>query len=225
VFFRPTDTTITATPGTLNGTPLFVEVVQPLVFSQKHGFYQSPISLAITTATPGASIRYTLDGSTPTATKGTVYSGPISVSKTSIVRAIGYKSGSEPTSLLTQSYLFLDDIIRQSATGTRPATGWPVGAVNGQVSDYGMDPDIVNNTNPEIGGLDKVKSALTAIPTISIVTDLPNLFSTDSGIWVNPYGRGEAWERPASVEMTAYAWRLQSQWRQPKACTASLLPQ
>ncbi len=201
VFFRPTDTTITATPGTLNGTPLFVEVVQPLVFSQKHGFYQSPISLAITTATPGASIRYTLDGSMPTATKGTVYSGPISVSKTSIVRAIGYKSGSEPTSLLTQSYLFLDDIIRQSATGTRPATGWPVGAVNGQVSDYGMDPDIVNNTNPEIGGLDKVKSALTAIPTISIVTDLPNLFSTDSGIWVNPYGRGEAWERPASVEM------------------------
>jgi hypothetical protein len=64
-----------------------------------------------------------------------------------------------------------------------------------------MDPDIVNGTNPEIGGVDKVMSALTSIPTVSIVTDLPNLFSPESGIWVNPYGRGEAWERPASVEL------------------------
>jgi uncharacterized repeat protein (TIGR01451 family) len=201
VFFRPADSVITATPGTLNGVPAFAGTLAPLVFSQKHGFYQSPIALAISTPTLGASIRYTLDGSTPTATHGTLYSRPLSISKTSIVRAIGYRSGFEPTPVLTQSYLFLNDIIRQSATGARPAAGWPAGTVNGQVADYGMDPDIVNSTNPEIGGVDKVKSALTAIPTVSIVTDLPNLFDESAGIWVNPYGRGEAWERPASVEV------------------------
>ncbi|MES2595030.1 MAG: Calx-beta domain-containing protein [Verrucomicrobiota bacterium] len=200
-FFHPGDTEITATPGTMNGVPTFDGIVAPLVFSQKHGFYDKPLSLAITTATGGASIRYTLDGSTPTATHGTVYSGPLAISKTSIVRAIGYRSDYEPTALLTQSYFFLNDVIRQSANGARPSTGWPAGTVNGQVSDYGMDPDIVNGTNPEIGGVDKVKSALKSIPTISIVTDLPNLFSQDTGIWVNPYSRGEAWERPASVEL------------------------
>jgi uncharacterized repeat protein (TIGR01451 family) len=201
VFFRPADSVVTATPGTLNGVPAFAGSVAPLVFSQKHGFYQSPVTLAITTPTIGASIRYTLDGTTPTATHGTIYTRPLAISKTTIVRAIGYRSGFEPSPLLTQSYFFLNDVIRQSASGARPAVGWPAGTVNGQVADYGMDPAIVNNTNPEIGGVDKVKSALTSIPTISIVTDLPNLFDESSGIWVNPYGRGEAWERPASVEM------------------------
>jgi len=201
VFFRPDGTQITATPGALNAVPVYEGTVAPLVFSQKHGFYDKAFSLRISSATVGASIRYTLDGSTPTATHGTLYSGPLSISKTSIIRAIGYRSGYEPSALLTQSYFFLNDVIRQSASGARPSAGWPAGTVNGQVSDYGMDPDIVNSSNPEIGGVDKVKSALTAIPTVSIVTDLPNLFSPDSGIWVNSYGRGEAWERPASVEM------------------------
>jgi hypothetical protein len=125
----------------------------------------------------------------------------VNIAKTSIVRAIAYKSGFRPAPLLTQSYLFLDDIIRQSSSGKRPATGWPTGTVNDQVADYGMDAFVVNSRNPQIGGVDKVKSALRAIPTISIVTDLPNLFSPDSGIWGNPYNRGSAWERPASIEM------------------------
>jgi uncharacterized repeat protein (TIGR01451 family) len=201
VFFRPKDSVITATPGALNGVPEYAGTLAPLVFSQKHGFYQSAFSLAITSSTPGAAIRYTLDGSTPTATHGTLYSRPLSISRTSIVRAIGFRSGYEPTPVLTQSYFFLNDVIRQSAGGARPAAGWPAGTVNGQVSDYGMDPAVVNSTNPEVGGVDRVKSALRALPTVSIVTDLPNLFDTGTGIWINPYGRGEAWERPASVEM------------------------
>jgi uncharacterized repeat protein (TIGR01451 family) len=201
LFFRPAGSVVTATPGAVNGVPIFAGEVQPLVFTQKHGYYSAPFSLAITSPTLGTSIRYTLDGSTPTATHGTLYTRPLSISKTSIVRAIGFKSGFSPTKSLTQSYFFLNDVIRQSASGSRPATGWPQGAVNGQVADYGMDPDIVNSRNPEIGGADQVKSALTSIPTLSIVTDLPNLFDETSGIWVNPYGRGQAWEKPASVEM------------------------
>ena len=200
-FFRPVDGAVTATPGQRNNVPANAGDVAPLVFSHKHGFYQSAIALRLSTETVGASIRYTLDGSTPTATHGLVYTGAVNIAKTSIVRAIAYKSGFRPAPLLTQSYLFLDDIIRQSSSGKRPATGWPTGTVNDQVADYGMDAFVVNSRNPQIGGVDKVKSALRAIPTISIVTDLPNLFSPDSGIWVNPYNRGSAWERPASIEM------------------------
>ncbi len=201
LFFRPSGSVITATPGAVNEVPAFAGDVQPLIFSHKHGYYSAAILLAITSPTLGTSIRYTLDGSTPTTTHGSLYTRPFIVSKTSTVRAIGFKAGFQPTKSLTQTYLFLNDVVRQSANGVRPNAGWPLGTVNGQVSDYGMDPDIINSTNPEIGGLDKVKSALTSIPTLSIVTDLPNLFDETNGIWVNPYGRGEAWERPASIEM------------------------
>jgi hypothetical protein len=201
VFFRPTGAAVTATPGVANGIPEFLGEVAPLDFSHPHGFHEKGFALAIRSATPGTSVRYTLDGSTPTATNGRLYSGPLRISRTSIVRAVGFRAGYEPTEVITQSYLFLDDVIAQSRTGAPPSREWPLGTVNGQVSDYGMDPEIVNSKNPEIGGIDQVKSALRAIPTLSVVTDLPNLFSIDSGIWVNPFGRGEAWERPASIEM------------------------
>ncbi|MCX6854026.1 MAG: chitobiase/beta-hexosaminidase C-terminal domain-containing protein, partial [Verrucomicrobia bacterium] len=201
LFFRPSGSVITATPGAVNQVPEFAGEVKPLVFSQKHGYYTAPFSLAITSPTLGTSIRYTLDGTTPTTTHGILYTRPIAINKTSTVRAIGFKTGFLPTKSLTQTYLFLNDVIRQSANEVRPNAGWPLGTVNGQVSDYGMDPDVVNSANREIGGVDRVKSALTSIPAISIVTDLPNLFDESTGIWVNPYGRGQAWERPASVEM------------------------
>jgi hypothetical protein len=201
VFFRPTDTVVTATPGVANGIPEFFGEVAPLEFSHPHGFYEKGFALAIRSVTPGTSVRYTLDGSTPTATNGRLYTGPLPIRRTSIVRAVGFRAGYEPTKVITNSYLFLDDVIVQSRGGAPPSREWPLGTVNGQVSDYGMDPEIVDSKNTAIGGIEQVKSALRAIPTLSVVTDLPNLFSIDSGIWINPFGRGEAWERPASIEM------------------------
>ena len=201
VFFRPQDSVITATPGAVNGVPQFTGVVQPVVFSQKHGFYSSAISLALSTTTPGAVIRYTLDGSTPTASHGAVYKTAITLSRTSIVRAAAFRAGYEPTRVNTQSFFFLNDVIRQSSTGARPAAGWPAGTVNGQVANYGMDPQIVNSKNPAIGGVDAVKNALLALPTVSLVSDLPHLFDPATGIWVNPEARGFEWERPCSLEL------------------------
>ena len=201
VFYKVGQTSPTATPGTLNGVPQFIGLVADTKFSVDRGFFSAPFSVGISTTTAGATIRYTLDGSTPTPTHGAIYSRPITISKTSILRAMAYRTGFESSDVDTQSYFFLNDIIRQSASGARPAAGWPSGTINGQVANYGMDPQIVNNTNPEIGGVTKVKEALMAIPSVSIVTDLPNLFDASNGIWVNPFGRGFEWERPASLEL------------------------
>ena len=49
--------------------------------------------MTITTATDGAEIRYTTDGTAPTATSGNLYSGPIQVSATTTIAAIAYKTG------------------------------------------------------------------------------------------------------------------------------------
>ena len=51
-------------------------------FSPAAGTYTSAQTVTISTTTSGASIRYTTDGSTPSETAGTLYSGPITVSST-----------------------------------------------------------------------------------------------------------------------------------------------
>ncbi len=66
----------TPTPNNVNSSP-FLGVVERVTASMAGGFYSNPFSVTLSTATPGATIRYTLDGSTPTPTNGTIYSGPI----------------------------------------------------------------------------------------------------------------------------------------------------
>ena len=197
------------TPGGINTAPDSLGKVADTVFLPKRGFYPDaivtsvPFPVTITTATPGAVIRYTTDGSTPTETNGTVYAGPVSITQTTVLRAAAFKSGWESTNVDTNSYLIPNDIINQASLGAAPGPGWPApgNALNGQLIDYGMDPDIVNNASAAIGGPAQVKAALTAIPSISLVTDLPNLFNPSTGIYVNPGGRGLAWERPCSMEL------------------------
>ncbi|MFT5856801.1 MAG: hypothetical protein ACI8XO_004056, partial [Verrucomicrobiales bacterium] len=184
----------TPTPNATNGVA-FQGFVADTQFSVGRGFYDTAQSVAITTLTPGATIRYTTDGSTPTTSNGTVYSAPLSISSTTIVRAFAYKTDFEPTNVDTQTYFFLEDIRTQYANGV-PPSGWPASSSNGQTYNYGMDPDITNNYTSQ-----QMKDALSAIPSISVVTDLPNLVSASTGIYSNPGGHGSGWERPASVEM------------------------
>ncbi len=191
------------TPGAINGAYSLLGKVADTQFSHVRGFYTSPFNLTISSLTSGAEIRYTTDGSTPTASNGTVYTTPIAISATTVIRAAAFKTGYEATDVDTQSYLFLNDVITQSSTGL-PPTNWPATSGTGQVLDYGMDPDIVNHTDPNLGGATSVKNALTAVSTICVTTDLPNLFNMNggtTGIYSNPGSRGFAWERPASIEM------------------------
>jgi hypothetical protein len=190
-----------ATPGWINGTPSSLGNVADTQFSVSRGFFNAPISVAITTATPGAVIRYTTNGSTPDATTGTIYTGPLTISSTTVLRACASLAGWKSTNVDTQTYLFPSDVITQSANGT-PPPGWPASSGTSQVLDFGMDPAIVNHANPDLGGSATVRSALLALPSISVTTDLKNLFDIDGskGIYSNPGQRGFAWERPASME-------------------------
>jgi hypothetical protein len=62
-------------------------------FNPGAGTYSSAQSVTISTTTSGATIRYTTDGSTPSSSYGTVYSGPVSINATTTLKAIAYKSG------------------------------------------------------------------------------------------------------------------------------------
>ena len=190
-----------ATPGWINGSPSSLGIVADTKFSINRGFYSAPISVGITSTTPGAIIRYTTDGSTPDATHGSIYSAPLAISSTTVLRARATLEGWTQTGVDTQTYLFPNDVLSQSSNGS-PAPGWPADSGTSQILDYGMDPEIVNHPDPAIGGVAAVKSALLALPSISVTTDLSNLFDIggSQGIYSNPYQRGFAWERPISLE-------------------------
>jgi len=164
----------TASPGTPNFAADYAFVADTK-FDHDRGFYTAPFDLAITTATPGATLRYTLDGSAPTATTGTVYTGPIHITKTTVLRAAAYKTGYEPSNVDTQTYLFLDDVIRQPAAPAGYPTSW-----GSFPADYEVDPNVVND--PLYAAT--IKNDLMAIPTMSIVTSIPDMFGP-AGIYSN----------------------------------------
>lgn len=78
------------TTGGGSGSVTPATVAAP-TFSGETQFEESTI--VTMTAESGAEIRYTTDGSVPTATSGTVYSGPITLSETTTVKAVAVKNG------------------------------------------------------------------------------------------------------------------------------------
>src|SRR6266568_3593112 len=184
----------TPTPGAPNGSG-FIAFVADTKFSVDRGFYDTPFSLSITTATANATIRYTTNGSEPSLANGFTYTGPLTIGGTTVIRAAAFKSGFQPSNVDTETYIFVNDVIRQSPDGA-PPPGWP-GSWGANVVDYGMDPNVVNA--PAYSGT--IVNDLKTIPSYCIVTDLPNLFDPANGIYANPSGDGLAWERPASIEL------------------------
>jgi hypothetical protein len=182
------------TPGTANSSS-FTDIVSDTQFSVDRGFYDSPFEVEITSATPDAQIRYTLDGSPPSDTRGTIYSGPITISKTTTLRAIAYKPGFQPTNIDTQTYLFLDDVITQTPA-TTIAAGFPT-SWNGTAPDYGMDQDVIGPS--AFGGryAATIQDDLKAIPTLSLVMDVNDMFGS-GGVYTNP--NSSTIEKPTSVE-------------------------
>ncbi|MDB6069030.1 MAG: hypothetical protein JWL81_201, partial [Verrucomicrobiales bacterium] len=133
----------------------------------------------------------------------------LAVSTTRAVRAMAFKTNYDSTNVDTNTYLFLDAVVQQPSTP--PAAGWPsdqhpsgeIGKYvrNGQEFDYGMDPDIVNSTNPAIGGIPQVKAALMAIPSVCVTLPVASLADATTGIYTHAGGDGFEWEREASIEM------------------------
>jgi hypothetical protein len=84
--------------------------VQTPVITPATDTYAGTQSTTITTGTSGASIRYTTDGSTPTSTTGTIYTGAFDVTATSVVKAIAYKTDEEDSDVTTETLTIVSSI-------------------------------------------------------------------------------------------------------------------
>ncbi len=81
------------------------EPVATPVITPASGEYTTAQEITITTATEGASIYYTLDGSTPSAAS-TAYTAPFTLSQSCFVKAIAVKEGMQDSEVAVAIYTF-----------------------------------------------------------------------------------------------------------------------
>lgn len=179
--------------------------VLPPNASVKSGFYDQPFQLVLTTDTPGAEVRYTLDGKVPTPSSE-MYVAPIQVAGQAnkgviMVRAAAFRSGMVPSSVTTRSYIFPDYVLTQSTNQPGFPSIWdsPCTGFNNcndiNPADYEMDPQVLNDVANNYRAL--AKEGLTSIPSVSIVTDVNYLFSAAEGVYVR---REPFLRKPVSAE-------------------------
>ncbi len=111
------------------GTHLFtpgseVNPADAPVISPEGGLQSGPVTVSISSSTPGAVIHYTLDGSTPDA-NSTVYTAPFVVSTTTTVRAITIAPGYTPSLVTSVTYSYATPV--ENIVTLR---GMPTGASN-----------------------------------------------------------------------------------------------
>jgi hypothetical protein len=195
------------TPDRPNGLVTYSGQVAPIEMSVERGFYDQPFAVEITTDTMGATLVYTTDGSAPSLDNGTrvlpadsddTPRATLTISKTTTLRSAAFKDDYMPSSIDTQSYFFLADVISQDFAATVNA-GFPA-SWRRVVPDYGVDPDVVGPNDKFDGEFARqFVDALRAAPSVSIVMDVNDLFG-DRGIYLNSTRTGFDWERPTSVE-------------------------
>ncbi len=182
------------TPGAPNGNS-FQGLVKDTQFSVHRGMFQTPFTVSLTTSTPGAQIRYTTNGSEPTAATGAVYTQPINISTTTVLRVAAFIANWQPSNVDTQTYIFAGQVKDQQASPSGFPTTWGH-LYEGPIvpADYEMDPAVSNA--PAYSGV--IQPALeSTLPVLSLSGDTSAIFGT-YGIYTD--GRFKGTEIPASVE-------------------------
>lgn len=100
--------------------------------------FDSILTVGLFSATPDVSIHYTLDGSVPGSGGNSVlYAGPISITRTTVVKAVAVKAGMAPSQVLASTYTLIKRN-KLSAPLILPASGAFMDSV--RVTMATMDP-------------------------------------------------------------------------------------
>lgn len=89
-------------------------------FSRLPGTYQDTVPVAISCPTPGAAIKYTLDGSVPSSSNGFDYTAPVLITSTADLKAVAVKPGALDSEVISGRFTFLEKVAAPVIT---PASG------------------------------------------------------------------------------------------------------
>jgi hypothetical protein len=113
-------------------------------------------TLEITSATDGASIFYTTDGTEPTI-ESTEYTGPITISETTTVKAIAVKEGSYDSDVASATFTVVPGVYSYAYNFVKPTTLTFVGSSDDltdaetvATTAYGLDGKTVTDGDTEI---------------------------------------------------------------------------
>src|SRR6185503_16882877 len=87
----------TPTPGAVNGVSTITTVAPKPHLNVSRGYFDRPFTLVATCELPGATLRYTTDGSEPTASNGLDYTGPMVISNSTVLRISAFASNALPS--------------------------------------------------------------------------------------------------------------------------------
>ena len=96
------------TPRSSNSTQGYPGISQPPDFSPPGGFFTGIVSLTLEAPSPQAIIHYTVDGSPPS-DSSQIYTSPIIINSTIVIRARAFEPGLLYSSVETHSYIFYDN--------------------------------------------------------------------------------------------------------------------
>ena len=95
------------TPGDSNASATsYLGFVDDIAFSVESGFFEAAFDLSMSTTDSEAQIYYTVDATTPTTTNGTLYSSPVPIGDTTVIRAQAFRDNYVPSNIAARSYLF-----------------------------------------------------------------------------------------------------------------------
>ena len=115
-----------------------------VTLGQAHGFHDEPFELSMSAESPAAVIRYTINGREPTQASGKTYVTPLTISKTTVLRAVAFEEGKAGSRVETRSYIFPEQVIE----GKR------------------MDKSITTNRKYKL----KMRDSLLSLPSMLITT-------------------------------------------------------
>jgi hypothetical protein len=174
------------TPGASNLTASATEILPQVAFSAPAGFYTNAFDLTLSIPNTGATIHYTLDGTEPTESSP-IYSTPLQIRS----RA-GTPNGISTIPTVPGGLPPVNEVFK----------GWTIRARAFKAGAISL------GTVTQSYFVDARGRGRYSVPVVSIVTDPKNFFDPNIGIYVpgnapggNYSQRGDAWERPAHVEL------------------------
>jgi hypothetical protein len=133
-------------------------------FSPPAGSYSSTQTVSLSCSTPSSSIYFTIDGSTPTfpiTGTTTLYSGPLTVSASETIKAIGVASGFSNSAVGSAAYtigaptfnFFISASGDDNNAGTSVGSPWSITALNTKQSTYrGHNIGIIGDVGVTLSG-------------------------------------------------------------------------